>query len=512
IMGVQKEHQEWVERSNNLNIEEFSTTFAYSQPQTAYDVFTAAITNSRRKASTKKAALDEMKAWKENKARATLFWLGQKQALAIKKGESKSDLLEESAKSTKRRKLGKVTQTRKNVAHVAKAIRDVVRLDVKDLALVNQRESSMLSSPPSERAKSDSGRRSSVTGQEHVDGEAFCINPSEFDIFSYTVKSANVGRAFNEYQVASLATVNKIGTVVTLSNLSSFLSMNFIWDLNVTLPHLDNDAFRLIQEQYTWSRSVVPEGVVKLCRHFDEQLAEGLDIEDDVEKDLRSVKLLYEVLALKLPVEYLPFERGLEDTYCHGVIDALLTRQFPAKSKYHLDWANKEAEGSKERRVKGYKPDGIFSSRSIHRELAFLEVKPPKEQNYKRAFLEDLWKLANFCKDAIDNHLHQGFQIRKAAAVQVFGHNMALYTMVYEHGIYHWSKCCVAHLPCDQTDAGRILPCLRLLTTLEDFLESIDTNIGPSTPPRIDYDDGEEHPQQDPGRLSKVTPTKRPMF
>ncbi|KAF8925552.1 hypothetical protein BGZ47_003199 [Haplosporangium gracile] len=343
-----------------------------------------------------------------------------------------------------------VAKSGKIVTHEAKAAKDAAS-EVKALVLVNQGETSMLSSPSNERAKSDTGRRSSVAGQKHVDDKAFWIYPSEFDIFSYTIKSANVGRAFNEYQVASLTIVNKIGKTATLSNMSSFLSMNFIWDLNVTLPHLDKDAYQLIREQYSWSRSAVSGAVVEL----DEQLADGQDIEVEVEKDLRSVRLLYEVLALKLPLEYLPFERGLEDTYCHGVIDALLTRQFPAKSKYHLEWANKESGGSKERRVNGYKPDGIISSRSNHRELVFLEVKPPKEQHRKRAFLEDLWKLANYCKDTIDSNLRRGFQIRKAAAVQVFGHRIALYIMVYDHGIYHWSKSCVAYLPCDQTDAGR---------------------------------------------------------
>ncbi|KAG0053429.1 hypothetical protein BGZ83_001143 [Gryganskiella cystojenkinii] len=300
-------------------------------------------------------------------------------------------------------------------------------------------ESLTLSSLSSSRAKIDRGRRSSVSGEEYLDDELFRIYPREFDVFHYMVKSANVGRAFHEYQVASLTIVNKAGTMATVSNLSSFF-------------------------------------------------------------------------VLKLPLEYLPFQQGLEDTYCHGVIDALLTRQFPARSKFHLEWANKEARGSKERRINGYKPDGVISNRNNHRELAFLEVKPPKEQHCKRAFLEDLWKLANFCKDTIDSHLRQGLRIHKAAALQVFGHGMVLYTMVYDHGIYHWSKSCSAYLPRDQTDTGCILPCLRLLTTLENFLESIYTNIGPSTPPRIEYDNGDQLTPQDTGRVSKVTPTKRPMF
>ncbi|KAG0271754.1 hypothetical protein BGZ95_000382 [Linnemannia exigua] len=393
--------------------------------------------------------------------------------------------LKNSAKRTKRRKTEKVKQTAKNAIQETKATKDVEEEALASPTQTNEGESSTLSSLLYSRAKRDHGRRSSVSGQEYVEVKEFRISPNEFDIVYYTVGATNVGQAFKKYQVASLSIVNKIGTMATVSNFSSFLSMNFIWDLAVTLPNLDKVDYQLIQDQYTWSRSVLPEAVVELCRELDEQLANGQDIEAEIEKDLRSERLLYEVLALKLPLEFLPFERGLEDTYCHGVIDALLTRQFPARSKYHLDWANKEAWGSKERRINGYKPDGI---------------------------IKDLWKLANYCKDAIDSNLHQGLQIRKAAAVQVFGHRMALYTMAYDHGIYHWSKSCIAYLPCDQTDTGRILPCLRLLATLDDFLESIHIDIGPCTPPLFDYEDVDERPIQDTGRISKVTPTERPMF
>lgn len=52
------------------------------------------------------------------------------------------------------------------------------------------------------------------------------------------------------------------------------------------------------------------------------------------------------------------------------------------------------AEGSKERRQNGYKPDAIISRGC--REIAFLNVKPLKEKHHARLFLEDHWKLANF--------------------------------------------------------------------------------------------------------------------
>jgi hypothetical protein len=123
--------------------------------------------------------------------------------------------------------------------------------------------------------------------------------------------------------------------------------------------------------------------------------------------------------AMKLPVDYLSFQNGIEDTFCHGIVDALFCRQFPTRSVYTLDWTNKEAGGSRNRRVYGNRPDAIISRNG--RELAFVEVKPPKEDRNVKAYIEDQWKLANFCKDTIDLHLRDGRDIRKAAAVQIFG-------------------------------------------------------------------------------------------
>lgn len=87
-------------------------------------------------------------------------------------------------------------------------------------------------------------------------------------------------------------------------------------------------------------------------------------------------------------MEYFPFENGIEDTFCHGVVDVLFSRQFHARSIYKLNWANKEADGSKARRVYGNRPDAIISKGG--RELAFVEVKPPKEDRNTKAYLEDL--------------------------------------------------------------------------------------------------------------------------
>ncbi|KAG0358636.1 hypothetical protein BGZ54_010343 [Gamsiella multidivaricata] len=361
--------------------------------------------------------------------------------------------------------------------------------------------------------RSDYGRQSSVSRDEDVVEHTFHVDPASFSKYKYYIDGTNVGQLFLDYQRTSTVVVNNVNMKANVENLGRFLAMNYIWVLDVCPKNMSAEIHKSIVQQHTWPRSALPYKVTCLCMKLDEQLADGLEIDakEAEGRDLRSIILFYEVLEMKLPVEYLSFENGIEDTYCHSVVDALFTRQFPARSVYYLDWANKESQGSRERRGYGYKPDATISK--CNRELAFVEVKPPKEQRCTRSYLEDLWKLANLCKDAIDLHLRTGHDIRKAAAVQIFGHRMVLYTMVYDHGVYHWAKSCVAFLPCDQTDSGRVMSCLRLLLSLEAFLDTIDADLCPKTPPRIELDhDVDEQADLILGRPTKITPSKRNMF
>ncbi|KAF9406628.1 hypothetical protein BGZ76_006294, partial [Entomortierella beljakovae] len=88
IIVVLKENRDWADTTKLLTIEKFSAKFTYSESQAAYDAFTAAVINSKRKTTTKNAELDGLKTWKERKTRAALFWLGQRQASAIEQGKS----------------------------------------------------------------------------------------------------------------------------------------------------------------------------------------------------------------------------------------------------------------------------------------------------------------------------------------------------------------------------------------------------------------------------------------
>ncbi|KAF9405752.1 hypothetical protein BGZ76_006490 [Entomortierella beljakovae] len=220
--------------------------------------------------------------------------------------------------------------------------------------------------------------------------------------------------------------------MATIENFPKFLSMNYIWGTSVRPKSLPQDIHNTICQDFIWPRSMLPEDISKLCQILNDQLADGLDlqIEDMSSKAYRSLLVFYESLALKLPMKYLSFKNGIEDTYCHGIIDALFTRQFSVRSAYDLEWANKEANGSKERRDNGYKPDAIISKDG--KELAFVEIKPPKEDRSMKLYLKDQWKLANYCKDNIDMYLRHGIRITESAAIQIFGKDITFLSVFSE--------------------------------------------------------------------------------
>ncbi|KAG0369688.1 hypothetical protein BGZ54_009178 [Gamsiella multidivaricata] len=336
-------------------------------------------------------------------------------------------------------------------------------------------------SPSSPRPRHDHGRRSSLSPVDPADVSALYVNSASLSTYKYLVESINVGRSFHNLQLIAIDIVSDFDKRTTLENIHNFLSLNYIWDMSKSLPGVQPTVHEKLRQLYAWPRATLSSNVIQLCATLDQQLSDGVNFDVDVNtKELKFVKLLYEMLALKLSLEYHCFEKDLEDTFCHAALDTLFSLYFPKKGKYVLDWANKETEGPKERRKNGYKPDAIISRGC--REIAFVE-------------------------DSINSHFGQGFDIRKVAAVQVFGHKVTLHTMIYRNGVYHWCQSCFAYLPCDQNDTGRIPSCLRLLASL-NFLDGIDTEVLLNTPPRIEYDDDEEE-MFDTGPPSKVTPTTR---
>ncbi|KAF9922578.1 hypothetical protein BGZ65_009481, partial [Modicella reniformis] len=150
----------------------------------------------------------------------------------------------------------------------------------------------------------------------------------------YLFESINVERSLHNLQLAAIDIVSNVDKRTTQRNIHYFLSLNYIWDMSNGLPGVQ------LRQLY----ATLSSDVIQLCATLDQQLSDG-------------------VAALKLCPEYHSFEKGLEDTFCHAVLDALLTIHFPKKGEYVLDWANKATEGSKEGRQNGYTPDAEVAER-----------------------------------------------------------------------------------------------------------------------------------------------------
>ncbi|KAG0079786.1 hypothetical protein BGZ92_000900 [Podila epicladia] len=88
-------------------------------------------------------------------------------------------------------------------------------------------------------------------------------------------------------------------------------------------------------------------------------------------------------------------------------------------------------------------------------------------------------------------------------AIQVFGHEMAMYKMTLINGIYHWAQVMVVHLPRAKSDRAKVDRCLELMLTLKDYLEKINTDPFLRTPSPT------PNKKTNP---SNLTPTKRPLF
>ncbi|KAF9896949.1 hypothetical protein BX616_006456, partial [Lobosporangium transversale] len=322
---------------------------------------------------------------------------------------------------------------------------------------------SMLVSPAvAPKPKYDRGRNSSISTGEVVSKPY--IDTVLFKVHKYKIGDCNVGQLFHKFQENSATTVNNFDITATSSNISKFLVMNYIFTTFEELPDLPLDVLQTIRQTYVWPSVQLDDDALHLCADLDQQLAMGEQIQVVVgSSELRKI----------LPVQYDFFSKGLEDTYCHQVIDALVTSFFPARStKYHVDWANGKRRGHGH----GYRPDGCIKKHG--RQIAFLEVKPPGDSHTAKEYLWDYWNLANFTNATRRPH-HKGSRSPT------------------------FPRTCTAYIPFDQSDSN-MAGCIRLFRSLEAYLEQTSTNVQPRTPPRIEYDDIE--PQEDQGRPSKVSP------
>ncbi|KAF9201999.1 hypothetical protein BGZ49_007821 [Haplosporangium sp. Z 27] len=121
-----------------------------------------------------------------------------------------------------------------------------------------------------------------------------------------------------------------------------------------------------------------------------------------------------------------------------------------------IKWANKAAEGSKERR----KEDGKESLRpdlqisKNNQAILFLEAKSPARIK-EAIYLSDPWKLVNLAKDELDSCLRRHFKLEFFTTIQVFGlkNNFSLKRV---------------YVPRARDDGGSIRACLQALYSVKD--------------------------------------------
>lgn len=134
----------------------------------------------------------------------------------------------------------------------------------------------------------------------------------------------------------------------------------------------------------------------------------------------------------------LPSVADNEDTYSYGALDSLLSFFFPASdSEYHLWWANHPSPGSRERQGvrEANKPDGTILKEQF--DVAFAEIKAPKDDNSIRLYIQDKWALTSLAKDAIDLHLCEQCTITSIYRLQVFGNRENIETGIsYSFALY----------------------------------------------------------------------------
>ncbi|KAF8969292.1 hypothetical protein BGZ46_010702, partial [Entomortierella lignicola] len=225
------------------------------------------------------------------------------------------------------------------------------------------------------------------------------INPEAFFKQKYDVDGVDIGAIFLNHQRRSGNVVNDSTATMNTGDMDSVLAMNSIWNTEFQVKDLDIATHKKIKAVYNWNRVAFTDESTMLCMSLDREMESIGRIKprpasDDFQEDTIHI---YQTLSM----------------------DALFTTIFPANGGYDLAWANRSADSSKKRRGDPLKPDATILKSGY--ELAFVEVKFPKGDHTARPYLEDLWRLANFCKDAIDTHIKYGRDfIVKTAGIQIY--------------------------------------------------------------------------------------------
>ncbi|KAG0221174.1 hypothetical protein BGW41_007137 [Actinomortierella wolfii] len=328
-----------------------------------------------------------------------------------------------------------------------------------------------------------------------------------------TLAGFDVGAAFRQLQEEATPFINNESLKVSIKNLHLMLSANSIWDTSGRLPGMSQDVHRSILSEIKPSVIRLSTDTTRLFLDLSYELAatgrvrsRALEKEDD--EDLLH---LFQDFSKKLPNVALPSVVDNEDTYCHGVLDSLMSFFFPASDhEYHLSWANRPSQGSRERRGvrDANKPDCTIIKEIF--DVAFAEIKAPKDDHSTRLYIQDKWALTSLAKDTIDLHLRERRTITSIYCLQVFGYQLAVYELRFQSGLYMWTEIGTGYLPRDKNDTHCMIRCMELLNTVKSQLDAIPVCQYVHTPPQRDPDD--LLPEEFRPRPTIITPSSRRFF
>lgn len=323
----------------------------------------------------------------------------------------------------------------------------------------------------------------------------------------------DIGAAFRRLQEEAVSFINDESLKVSVKKLYLMLSANSIWDTSERLPGMLTDTYRSILSEIRPAVIRLPTEETRLILDLSYELAttgrvRSRALETDQEED---VLQLFQHLSKKLPPVALPSVADNEDTYSHGALNSLLSFFFPASdSEYHLWWANRPSPGSRERRGvrEANKPDGTIMKEQF--DVAFAEIKAPKDDNSTCLYIQDKWALTSLAKDTIDLHLRERRTISSIYCLQVFGYQLAVYELRFQAGLYMWMEVGTGYLPRDMNVTHCLIRCMELLNTLRTLLNDIPVRQYVHTPPRRDPD----HllPQELRPQPTNITPSSRRFF
>ncbi|KAF9157588.1 hypothetical protein BGX20_003831, partial [Mortierella sp. AD010] len=246
--------------------------------------------------------------------------------------------------------------------------------------------------------------------------QVFKLSANRIASTTYFKNEEDIGDKFFRLQLDGVDLVNDPSVMATSENLFCFLSVNSIWDTAYSID-LKKDTVEKIGASLMRASFKFPQ---------DDQLLLS-DLEQNLKSNLRQTRIgknyrqqivihIFASLMYSLPATYFSFKQDLEDTFVHKTLNALFSTIF---ALFDLEWANKHAEGSRERRKDGLKPDLQLDIGG--RTVLFLEVKPPGPVHHESDYLSDKWKLLNLAKDEIDRNLRRHFHMPFIVTIQVFG-------------------------------------------------------------------------------------------